>query len=206
MRQGKPIGKFVLLTSGYPGSAVKGFSPVTTDNVIIGLGSNLGDSARILLAAWHLLGEDAAVTLGELSPPYISSPVDMTSNHWFTNAVGRLQTSCTPHELLDLLRATEQELGRTREKGRTGYQDRSIDLDLIYFDTVVMDGPHLTLPHPHRMERLFVLAPLAAIAPDFRDPVAGVSVSRLHRDLLLKIGENRIEKQELSAVSWPDKP
>lgn len=179
---------------------------MTTDNVIIGLGSNLGDSARILLRAWHLLGEHETVTLRELSPPFISSPVDMTSSHWFTNAVGRLETSCSPHEFLNLLMATEQELGRTRDNGRMGYQDRSIDLDLLYFGSAIMDDPRLTLPHPRRAERLFVLAPLAAIAPDFSDPVAGASISRLHRDLLRSIKENRMEKQEISAVSWPDPP
>ncbi len=176
---------------------------MTTDNVIIGLGSNLGDSARILLRAWHLLGAYKAVTLGELSPPYISSPVDMASSRWFTNAVGRLETSCGPHEFLDLLMAVEQELGRIRESGRKGYQDRSIDLDLLYFGATIMDDPRLTLPHPRRAERLFVLAPLAAIAPDFIDPVSGASISRMHRDLLRNITENHLEKQEISAVSWP---
>jgi 2-amino-4-hydroxy-6-hydroxymethyldihydropteridine diphosphokinase len=177
---------------------------MVTDNVIIGFGSNLGDSAGILLKAWNILGEHPEVTPGQLSPPFISSPVDMTSNHWFTNAVGSVQTSCSPHGFLELLMETEQVLGRQRDNGKRGYQDRSLDLDLIYFGAAIMDDPRLTLPHPRRAERLFVLAPLVTISPDFVDPESGLSISRLHLDLLEDLKGKRMAQQEISAVSWPD--
>ena len=175
-----------------------------TDNVIIGLGSNLGDSARILRKAWSRLGEHETVTLGEISSPYISSPVGMASNYWFTNAVGWLKTSCSPHEFLDMLMEIERELGRLRDNGQKGYQDRLIDLDLLYFGSAILDDPHLTLPHPHLSERLFVLAPLASIAPEFIDPVRKVSMQFLYQQLVDKIDKKIIKNQKIEMRKWED--
>ncbi|MBE0584210.1 MAG: 2-amino-4-hydroxy-6-hydroxymethyldihydropteridine diphosphokinase [Desulfofustis sp.] len=174
------------------------------ENVFIGLGSNLGDSRQLLVKAWNLLGERPEVTLGELSAPYLSSPVGMNSSHWFTNAVGRVIARCTPLRLLEILQQVEASLGRLRNKELKGYQDRLIDLDLIYFGEVVCDEPRLTLPHPQRAERLFVLAPLAEIAPDFLDPelADGSTVARMHEDLRNRINARHVADQELLKSSW----
>ena len=175
-----------------------------TDTVIIGLGSNLGDSARILLKAWSRLGEHETVTLGEISSPYVSSPVQMESNYWFTNAVGWLKTSCCPQEFLDILMAIERELGRLRDNGQKGYQDRLVDLDLLYFGSAIVDEPRLTLPHPRLSERLFVLAPLASIAPEFIDPVRKVSIQFLYEQLIDKIDKKIIRDQKIEIRKWED--
>lgn len=160
---------------------------MVTDNVFIGLGSNLGDSVDILLEAWRRIGVDNTVELVELSPPYSSSPVDMTSDNWFTNAVGHVRVKGQPLPFLDLLLEVERQLGRKRDPDANGYQDRTIDLDLIYFDDQIVAAPRLQLPHPHRLERLFVLEPLAGIAPDFVDPLTGRTIAALHADLLATI-------------------
>ncbi|MDX9897176.1 MAG: 2-amino-4-hydroxy-6-hydroxymethyldihydropteridine diphosphokinase [Desulfofustis sp.] len=174
------------------------------DQVFVGFGSNLGDSRQMLLKAWRLLGERPEIRLGELSPPYRTSPVGMSSSHWFVNAVGRLSVTCSPYRLLDIMQEIEAGFGRERDRKRTGYQDRVIDLDLIYYGDLVCDGSRLTLPHPQRTERLFVLAPMAAIAPHFVDPeIAGKpTVSALHRALLQRIADKQVAEQELLEELW----
>lgn len=175
-----------------------------TEDAFVALGSNLGDSARTLLKAWDLLGEQAGITLASLSPLFLTAPVDMTSNHWFANAVGRLTTSHTPHALLNTLLETESVLGRVRDGDVGGYQDRTIDLDLLYFGSSILDDPRLTLPHPHRAERLFVLAPLASIAPEFIDPECLHNVAEMHHQLLDKIKNSQVANQEITISSWPE--
>ncbi len=175
-----------------------------SQTVFVGLGSNLGDSANQLLEGWQALGRYRGVTLEKLSSPYLSAPVGMTSSFWFTNAVGRLQTSRSAEDLLDILLDTEKQLGRIRDGNKQGYQDRKIDLDLIYFGQAIIDTPRLTVPHPYRSTRLFVLAPMAAIAPDFIDPETGESVSTMHRRLQQRIDAGTIEAQEITIRSWPD--
>ena len=173
-------------------------------DVFVGLGSNLGDSAHTLLKAWHNLGEQQGVELQKISSPYISSPVDMTSSNWFTNAVGHLTTCLPAHQLLDILLETELALGRVRNETHQGYQDRVVDLDLIYYGTLIHDDARLTIPHPHLYDRLFVLAPLAAIAPEFIDPVREVSISRLYHQLADRIDNELVENQEIKESDWGD--
>lgn len=173
------------------------------ETVFIGLGSNLGDSANLLLEGWQTLGEYRGVELEVISPPYLSAPVGMTSSFWFTNAVGRVQTSRSAEELLEILLDTEKQLGRIRNGKKQGYQDREIDLDLLYFGQVIIDSPRLTVPHPHRNERLFVLAPMAALSPDFVDPETGLPVSKMYQQLQQRIDSGTIELQEITARSWP---
>ena len=173
-----------------------------TDDVYVALGSNLGDSAGILLKAWQQLGTHEQIETMTLSPPYLSAPVDMISQHWFVNAVGQLATSLTSGELLDVLFAVETKYGRERSNSGTGYQDRTLDLDLLYFGSEILDKPRLTLPHPRRADRLFVMAPLAHLNPDFVDPELSRTVGDLHRELLEKIEGNTLSDQEISVSTW----
>lgn len=173
-------------------------------DVFVGLGSNLGDSARTLLKAWKILGEQEGIELINISRPYISSPVDMTSTNWFTNAVGHLTTTLSAYQLLDILLETEQSLGRVRKENHIGYQDRVVDLDLLYYGILIQGDPRLTLPHPHLYERLFVLAPLYGIAPEFIDPDKNVSISNLYHNLLDRIDNRIIETQEIKESDWDD--
>ena len=70
----------------------------------------------------------------------------------------------------------------------------------------MMDTPRLTIPHPHRNERLFVLSPMAAIAPDYVDPETGQPVLNMHLDLLDKIDTGRVGQQEITRSTWPEGP
>lgn len=176
-----------------------------TETAFIGLGSNLGDSVRILQEGWRMLGEHDDVTLQLISSPFLSSPVGMDSNFWFTNAVGLLHTSCSALQFLDILLDTEQLLGRVRNEDKQGYQDRTLDLDLLYFGSEMIDTPRLTIPHPFRRERLFVMAPMAEIAPDWVDSETGATVGTMHKTLLQQIDAGDVDAQEITRSQWPHK-
>lgn len=167
----------------------------------IGLGSNLGDGKTILQEAWHALGRIAGIHLGRLSSPYMTAPVGMDSPHWFTNAVGRLQVSLPPLDLLKALMEVEAGFGRVRE-GRPGYQDRSLDLDLLCYGDIVMDSPELTLPHPRIGLRLFVLTPFAELEPDFRHPMSGETIAAMEEGLKSAMAAGETDKQEIVRGSW----
>ncbi len=173
-----------------------------TARVFVGMGSNLGNSPETLLAAWDLLEQDPNIHCVQLSSPYVSAPVDMHSQHWFTNAVGELRTSLTPLEMLAKLMAVEASLGRVRDGQAFGYQDRTIDLDLLYYGETQMDEPDLVVPHPHIHDRLFVLAPLAEIAPDFVDAKRARSALEMETRLLERMGTGEERKQEISKSTW----
>ena len=165
----------------------------------IGLGSNLGDSLRLVREAWLALGRDPDIVPGPLSSPFRSEPVGMVSSNWFINAVGLVQTALPPLELLERLLALEKRFGRLRDKGTEGYQDRTLDLDLLLYDDLVLADQHLVLPHPELHRRLFVLLPLAEIAPELNHPVFGQTV----RDLL----QARLAAPDNPAclkTSWPE--
>lgn len=146
----------------------------------IGLGSNLGDGLCNLQAAWKKLGECNNIKLQQLSSPYKTEPIGIDSEHWFTNAVGIIETSLPPKKLLDVLLKVEREMGRDRVKG----SDRSIDLDILFYDDIVLSDADLSLPHPEIQNRLFVLMPFKELAPDFIHIVFDKSIKELEAALL----------------------
>lgn len=175
-----------------------------TTTAFIGLGSNLGDGIRILKDAWDRIGQIEGVALSALSHPYLTAPVDMVSSNWFTNAVGRLQTTSTVRQLLGHLLHVESVFGRKRDVSNTGYQDRSLDLDILCFGEVFLDAPDLVLPHPRLARRLFVLAPFAEIAPEFREDPDGLTISERCAQLLLHMQTGQIPWQEIKRGEWEE--
>jgi 2-amino-4-hydroxy-6-hydroxymethyldihydropteridine diphosphokinase len=152
--------------------------------VVVAFGSNLGDRRRAIL--------DAAGQVGRLFPPFTLSPLIETApvgdglegDPAYLNAVGVGTTSLTPRAILDALRDIEAAAGRTRPyRGAP----RTLDLDLILAGDAVVEEGDLQVPHPRFRERLFVLDPLARIAPDLVDPVTRLSIRQL-RDRVRKEG------------------
>lgn len=166
----------------------------------IGFGSNLGNGRQLVLSAWNRLALDCAVGCLQLSSLYVSEAVGMESRFLFTNGAGMVETRLGPSELLNLLLQVETEHGRLRDADAVGYQDRSLDLDLLYFGGTVCRSPELVLPHPHIASRLFVLAPLVEIAPWFQDPLTGLTVEGMYQQLLLRIHQGKVPSQPVARI------
>lgn len=166
----------------------------------IGFGSNLGNGRELVQSAWNRLAVPDKLVPVQLSSLYVTQAVGMVSLFPFTNAVGMVETAHTPTELLHRLLAVEKEHGRRRDVRAASYQDRSLDLDLLYFGGTVCNTPELSLPHPHISGRLFVLAPLAEIAPDFQDPVTGLTVSEMARRLVSRIERGDVDPQPVFRI------
>lgn len=130
--------------------------------VYIGLGANLGDARATLAQSLRELAASPGIVACDASSFYRTAPVDATGPD-FVNAVARLGTTLAPLALLDLLQDTEHRHGRARPYRNA---PRTLDLDLLLYDSLAMDHPRLTLPHPRMHTRAFVLAPLHELAPD----------------------------------------
>jgi 2-amino-4-hydroxy-6-hydroxymethyldihydropteridine diphosphokinase len=147
--------------------------------VAIGLGSNLGDSPRILASALGQLAASPGITLTAQSSFYQTAPVGPPQPDYL-NACALIATTLSPQALLHTLLAIEQSLGRVR---RERWGPRSLDLDLLFYGDLVLTEANLQIPHPRLRDRAFVLVPLAEIAPHWRDPVTGQSVQTLCKRL-----------------------
>jgi 2-amino-4-hydroxy-6-hydroxymethyldihydropteridine diphosphokinase len=144
--------------------------------VFIGMGSNQGDKQQSILRALELLGRHPHIRLQRISALYRTEPVGVTGQDWFLNGVVCAATALPAEALLNATMEIEQALGRVRT---TQWGARTIDLDLLFYGSLRLESPRLTLPHPRLHERRFVLAPLVEIAPDWVHPVLGRSMSEL---------------------------
>jgi 2-amino-4-hydroxy-6-hydroxymethyldihydropteridine diphosphokinase len=131
----------------------------------LGLGGNVGDSRAVLDRAVALLCDGIVIKLIARSSDYLTPPWGMENQAPFTNLCITVDTTLTPHQLLDRAHKVEAELGRNRAN-ETRWGPRTCDIDILSYDDVALNEPDLILPHPRLFERGFVLMPLAEIAPD----------------------------------------
>jgi len=141
----------------------------------IALGSNLGDSRRILQQALAQLSQWPGVDLGLCSSWYETLPIGPPQPNYFNGCV-ILKTTLAPLALLDALQAIEAKFGRMRHQ-RNG--PRTLDLDLLLVETQVITMSRLQVPHPRMNDRAFVLMPLAEIAPNWVEPCSGKTIYTL---------------------------
>jgi 2-amino-4-hydroxy-6-hydroxymethyldihydropteridine diphosphokinase len=159
--------------------------PPTGDalDVVIGLGANLGTpelslrTAVLELASWG-----HAVAISKL---YRSAPVGGPPQPEFRNAALRLRFGGNAHTLLERLLRVERDAGRVR---RERWGPRTLDLDILWVDGLVLTQPELVVPHPRLREREFALRPLLDVAPEASDPRDGMPYSRV----LAELGPTRI--------------
>ncbi|SEQ29090.1 dihydroneopterin aldolase/2-amino-4-hydroxy-6-hydroxymethyldihydropteridine diphosphokinase,TIGR01498 [Lachnospiraceae bacterium NE2001] len=148
--------------------------------VYLGLGSNLGDKRGYLNKAVEELTNDAFVTVRKVSDYIVTEPYGPVDQPDFLNAVMEIETPLEPDELLALIHDIEQEAGRERI---VHWGPRTLDIDILLFDDMVINTKDLTIPHPEMHKREFVLEPLVEIAPYIYHPTLKRNVVQMLEDL-----------------------
>lgn len=146
----------------------------------IALGSNIGESLAILEGAIKTLEKTPGITIKAKSSWYRTAPVGGPSQPDYLNGAAILEVQLGPYKLLETLLNIEQEFGRVRQE-RWG--PRTLDLDVLLFDNLILEAPDLQIPHPRMTQRAFVLVPLAEIAPDWIEPFSREPISQLLQKL-----------------------
>jgi len=149
--------------------------------VYLSLGSNRGDRAALLEEAYAQI-ETTIGSITARSPVFETAPWGFDSPHMFLNACAAVETTMSPSDCLVHINRIEKRLGRTRT-AKSGYSDRTMDIDILFYDNLICETAELVIPHPHLHKRLFVLEPLVTIAPDLKHPVLHQTMSNLLKAL-----------------------
>ena len=141
---------------------------------VIGMGANLGNACETLDAAVQALKSHERTADWQLSPLYRTAPIGAeTAQPDYINAVAICRTDLSPEAVMHWLLDTERHFGRNRSHDVARNAARTLDLDLLLYDDLIMDTALLVLPHPRLHERAFVLRPLSDLAPDLVIPGQG---------------------------------
>ena len=162
-----------------------------THSAIISVGSNLGDKRGNCQQGIDRLLASDKTTLVKASRFYRTSPVDYLDQDWFVNAAVKIETHLAPLDLLSTLQTIQHHAGRAKNGIRFG--PRVLDLDIIFYDQLVMTTRSLEIPHPRMHKRRFVLQPICDIDPDIVHPLLNIAV----KSLLNQLEDNEQEVFEL---------
>ena len=150
--------------------------------VYLSLGSNLGDRLGYVQQAASIIGTTNDIQIVSTSSFYETEPWQMDSPNWFVNAIVQISTSLTPEELLIVIKRIEGQLGR-EQSGVRPYTDRTIDIDILFYDDKIINTADLVIPHRFFHRRACMLVPMLEIAQDFVHPLLRKSVSDLYDEL-----------------------
>lgn len=165
-----------------------------THRAYIGVGSNQGDKERNCRRAVKEIGKFPETRVGEVSSWFATEPWGAASTEWYVNGVAAVDTGLEPDILLRHCQTVERKMGRPAARPR--WADRVIDLDILFYDDRVLEGPGLIIPHPELHRRRFVLAPLCELAPELKHGPLGTSI----RDLLAQVEDDK----RVRAIAGPD--
>lgn len=147
----------------------------------IALGSNLGDSLNYLNSSLQELERDSEIELVLCSRWYKTTAVGPPQPDYL-NGCAILRVHLSPNELLRRLLEIERQFGRVRN---IYWGPRTLDLDLLLYEDIILDSPDLQIPHPRMKERAFVLVPLSEIVPNWIEPITGQTIKELLQCLYL---------------------
>jgi len=150
--------------------------------VYLSLGSNKGDRIGYVQQAASLLGLEENISIVRSSAFYETEPWNMNTQTWFVNAVIEVKTKYSPIELLEVCQRIEKQLGR-EHKTANDYEDRTIDIDILFYNKDVINEDNLTIPHKYVHLRAFNLVPMMELNADFEHPVLHKSIVEMHSDL-----------------------
>ncbi len=145
----------------------------------IAIGSNLGTPKENCIEAIDIISSNPDIKLTSKSSFYQTAPVGNTKQDWFINAVIKVSTQLTSDILLSALLKIESKMGRIRKEK---WGPRIIDLDLLFYDNLIIKQKDLTLPHPEIQKRNFVLQPLNEIGENFIHPSLNKSINTLLKE------------------------
>jgi 2-amino-4-hydroxy-6-hydroxymethyldihydropteridine diphosphokinase len=143
--------------------------------VYLGLGSNIGDREAMLRSALEDL-DKPDLRLLRVSGIYETEPLGLREQRWFLNLVAEFDCELFPRQLLQRTQRTERQYGRLRTLPNG---PRTLDIDILLYGNSVVKTDALEIPHPRFRERRFVLAPLAELNAELRDPVSGKTVGAM---------------------------
>ena len=143
--------------------------------VFLSLGSNLGDRSGNITKALDELAS-AGVSVRRVSSFYRTEPVEFYQQPWFVNCVAEVSTDLLPLQLLKVVQRVENSLGRRRAVNKG---PRTIDIDILLYENVVVRSAALNIPHESMAQRRFVLVPLRELEPGLQHPVTGQTVAEM---------------------------
>ena len=147
----------------------------------ISIGSNIGDKLLNCQKGIAALTKSGRSFITGQSDYYKTEPVDYTDQDWFVNSAVKIETALDPFQLFCELKAIEKETGRT--EGRIKYGPRILDLDIIFYDDIVINSSKLIIPHPDMHKRRFVLKPICDIDSKLVHPVLKMDMQYLLNNL-----------------------
>ena len=151
--------------------------------VYLSMGSNMGDREAYLKQGIDKLNEHEQIQVLKVADMVETEPYGNVDQEKFLNTAVKMRTLMTPKELLNYIHSVEDEAGRTRE---VHWGPRTLDLDITFYDKLIYEDDTLILPHVDMENRDFVLKPLCQIAPNFRHPILGKTVTQLLDRLMQK--------------------